>query len=230
MKTLKVNGKKITIPTKWSEVLLKDYEQWQTNKSDNRNIAQCIANLCNMEIQDLTKAPKELLGTILESLKFLSEPNLESAVSMIIDNDVFILTDLNRLTLGEWVDVDAVLNDDKCESVFSSILAIVCRPIGEEYNHENVATRAQLFREQTCDKVLPLISFFLRREQNLKETFNHFSTVLEAGNQLLEVTKSFAQNGDGIKRLPIWQRIRFYFLTRSLEKQLSKFSVSSSIE
>ncbi len=231
MVDIKLNNNTISVPTAWSELTLADYEQWYIHPpKNNADQLACIAHLCKVELEELKETSPHLFAELWQAMSFLGESEFAPSQKVTIDKEDYFVSSSDDLTLGEWVDIDTILGDNDSLTKLSDLLAIVCRPLGERYDHKQVATRAQLFRAQPCDRMMPLVSFFLRREQNLKETFNHFSTVLEAGNQLLEVTKSFAQNGDGIKRLPIWQRIRFYFLTRSLEKQLSKFSVSSSIE
>ena len=133
----------------------------------------------------------------------------------------------DKLTLGEWIDIEEVLNGNN-ESKISETLAIICRPAGESYNTDTSAGRKELFRNLTCDKAMPLLAFFLHKKKESETILNHYSQVMAQADRFLKDTKTFVTNGDGIKLLPIWQRIRYIYLTKSLEKQLSKYSDSFS--
>lgn len=231
MKTIDYNGRTINVPTEWNEVLLKDYETWHRLETGNtKELYQCISNLCKVNIEVLHKVPKEAIDEIEGILSFLSHSDLEPSQSVQIDSDIYTLANVDKLTLGEWIDVDEIINNSEANNIFSDSLAVVCRPIGEEYSHEICKERSELFQNQSCDKTLPLISFFLRKEKQSKEISNQYSQIVEVATQYLQDIKSFAENGDGIKRLPIWQRTRFSYLIKLLEKQLLKCSDSYSIK
>lgn len=231
MKTIYCEGKTINVPTEWNEVLLKDYEIWhRLEKEDTKALYKCISELCKVDNQILHKAPKEIISKIEETLSFLSSSDIEPSQSVQIDGEIYSLANTNKLTLGEWIDIDEIVNNSEADNVFSDILAIVCRPIGEEYNHELCKERSELFKNQTCNKMIPLVSFFLRKEKQFREISSQSSLVMELATQYLLDIKDFVENGDGIKRLPIWQRTKFSYLIKLLEKQLLKCSDSYSIK
>jgi len=144
-----------------------------------------------------------------------------------VDGTEYFISFADKLTLGEWIDVENIITGDS-ETKLSEMLAILCRPIGEKYDPDLAAARAEMFRNLPCDKALPLISFFLSKKRESEAILNHYSTVMAQADQFLKDTKTFVVNGGGIKLLPIWQRIRYTYLIRSLEKQLAKSSDFSS--
>lgn len=231
MKKIKLQDRKISIPTGWHEVTLGDYEKWYFNGKQTGLSGQVdyMADICQIEVSELMDAPAKVYKTFSKTVSFLSEMNFAPAQKVSIDGTEYFISLSDEIVLGEWVDIDAVLGSEDSNTKLSDLLAIVCRPVGEEYDHALATKRAELFRQQSCEKMLPLVSFFLRKEIKLNEILHHSSQVVAAASRFLEDTKTFAASGDGIKRLPIWQRIRFSSLTKSLEKQLSKCSDSFSI-
>jgi hypothetical protein len=125
-----------------------------------------------------------------------------------IDGTEYFISFADKLTLGEWVDAEGVINGES-ECKLSELLAILCRPVGEKYNPDLTAVRTAMFKDLPCDKALPLVSFFLSRKREFEAILNHYSMVMAQAGRFLRDTKTFAANGDGIKRLPIWQRIRY---------------------
>lgn len=227
------------VPEGWHEIKLSDYEAWNTSKPETKmDYVHFVAQVCKVDANLLLESPTELFDIIIEALDFIfdsaSEPQPSHKVK--IDGLDYFVSLSDKLTLGEWVDVESVLNESpedqnegegEQKGKLSEMLAILCRPAGEKYNADLTEERATMFRRQTCDKVLPLLAFFLFKKRKSEEILNHYSTVLDQANQFLKDTETFVVNGDGIKLLPIWQRIRYTYLVRSLKKQLSKFSDSS---
>lgn len=230
MMKFEINGHQFNVPTSWSDITLGEYEKWYASRPQTRlDYVHYIARICGIEPDLLLSASAELFDTICSKMEFILDTNLQPAYMVEIDHEKYFVSPSDKLTLGEWVDVDTLMNSQDSDQQLSQMLAIVCRPVAEEYEPEKANERAQLFRMQPCDKMLPLVSFFLFREKQLSETLNHCSEVVAQANRFLRDTKSFAKSGDGIKRLPIWQRIKYYFLIKSLEKQLSRFSDFCSI-
>ncbi|MFV0538861.1 MAG: hypothetical protein ACK5M3_16080, partial [Dysgonomonas sp.] len=203
---------------------LSDYEQWfNTRPANKMEYIHFVADICKIDADMLLDSPTQLFDILSDSIAFVFDTEATPAAKVAIDGTDYYIAPSDKLTLGEWVDIEATLDSDS-KTKISELLAIVCRPIGEEYNADRIAARKEMFRNLSCDKALPLISFFLFKKNESEAILNHFSTVLTQADQFLKGIKHFVKNGDGIKRLPIWQRIRYTYLTRSLEKQLSKYS------
>ena len=229
MLRIEFNEQTISVPDSWADITLADYEKWFMHQSGERvQDVKLIAGICKLDADMLMESPRQLYDTISNAVQFVFDTNFEPSDTLNIKGKDYIIPLADKITLGEWIDVESILDSDS-ESKISEILAIVCRPAGESYNVETAKERKELFRSLPCDKALPLLTFFLRRNSASKEISAHYSQVVAQANRFLGDTKTFVINGGGIKQLPIWQRIRFICLTRSLEKQLSKFSDFSSI-
>jgi len=223
MLEIKFESVKLNIPTKWEDVSLKDYESWYLQKPETElEYIQYVADICKIDAKEFLKAPVDLFNIISEAVSFVSDQDFEPKSKIEISGKEYFINYADKLTLGEWVDVDEVL--DKGENKISELLAILCRPIGEKYKPDNVEERKKLFQEQSCDKVLPLIGFFLLKEKKSRQILDHSLRVIAQGDQFLQDIKTSVINGDGIKQFAIWQRIRYTYLTKLLEKQLTRCS------
>jgi hypothetical protein len=216
------------IPQSWSEITLGDYEQWSLYQTDSGNgYLQLMAAICKIDIAVLKNISVDEFEVIRDTLRFVSETEVEPSPQIEIGGQQFSVSPSDKLTLGEWVDIDTIMASDSHTKI-SEMLAVVCRPAGEDYDPEKSQSRYDLFRSLTCDKALAPVNFFLLRKKKSDEILNLYSEVVEQAARFVRDTDRFVTNGDGIKLLPIWQRIRYTFLIRSLKKRLSKFSDSSS--
>jgi len=230
MLKIEFNDQKISVPDSWTDIALADYEKWFMHQPEEKmHYVKLIADICKIDADMLLESPTQLFDVISNAVQFVFDTDFEPTTKVNIKGQDYFISLSDKLTLGEWIDIEDTLGSDS-QTKISEILAIVCRPVGESYNVETAKERKELFRKLSCDKALPLLAFFLHRKKESEAILNHYSQVVDQANQFLKDTKTFVINGGGIKLLPIWQRIRYIYLTRSLEKQLSKFSGFSSTE
>lgn len=228
MLKIELNGLKLSVPDSWEDVCLADYEKWFMYKPANKmEYIRLVADICKIDYEVLLNSPTRLFDVLADTIAFIFDADFTPATKVSIEGKDFLVSLSDKLTLGEWIDIEETLGSDS-ETKISEMLAIVCRPAGESYNTDTAAQRKELFRKLPCSKALPLVAFFLHKKKESETILHHCSTVADQADQFLKDTKTFAINGGGIKRLPIWQRIRYICLTKSLEKQLSRFSDFSS--
>jgi len=224
---LEFENTSLVIPEGWNEIKLADYERWNAQKPETKQeYVRFVADVCDVEASVLLEAPTQVFDIITETIRFIFDGEPEPSNKVNIGGKDYFVSFSDKLTLGEWVDIESVIGSESTGKL-SEMLAILCRPADEKYNPDLAEERQAMFRDLTCDKVLPLISFFLLKKKKSEEILNHYSTVVDQANRFLKDTETFAINGGGIKLLPSWQRIRYIYLVRSLKKQLSKFSDSS---
>lgn len=216
---------KIEVPENWGEIKLGDYDKWFRNQPKNRQeMVQHIANVCKVDVDVLMSQPSEVFESIFNIVQFVFEENVDAVANAItIEGVNYALVDGADMTLGEWVDIESVFEKDS-DTRLVEILSILCRPVGEKYDTKVADTRQTLFAMQPMDKVMPLLTFFLQRKERFEAISNLYSQVELQVAQCQELIQDFVANGDGIKLLPISQRIKFWFLTKFLTKKLSKYS------
>ncbi|MFT4224706.1 hypothetical protein [Dysgonomonas sp.] len=224
---LEFENKSIVIPEGWHDIKLSNYERWNAQKPETKQeYVSFVASVCNVDAGVLLEAPAQVFDIITDAIRFVFDSEPEPSNKVNIDGKDYFVSFSDKLTLGEWVDIESIIGGESA-SKLSEMLAILCRPAGERYNSDLAGERQTMFADLTCDKVLPLIGFFLLKKRRSDEILSHYSTVVDQANRFLKDTETFVINGGGIKLLPIWQRIRYICLVRSLKKQLSKFSDSS---
>ncbi|NDV69199.1 hypothetical protein [Dysgonomonas sp. 25] len=228
MTKIEFEGKTINVPQSWDEILFGEYEKWyfQQPKTQSEHI-EFIAQLCKVDEAWLMSAPPQLFESIAGSLGFMFEDSIAPSESVSIAGEKYAVSYGDKLTLGEWVDVENCFEGER-ENRLSEVLAILCRPVGEKYNPDNTEARSAVFRGLPCSQVLPLLAFFLHRNQSFCKISNLYSTTVTQANRFVRDIEHLVQSGGGTKRLPIWQRIKYTFLMKSLKKRLSKFSDSYS--
>lgn len=225
---LEFNGTTLEIPASWNEIKLGDYEKWfMCEPKGQMEYVEFVANICKTDTKILLESPAQVFDTMVQALSFISDQDFEPVNHIEIDGEKYFVPLSEDLTLAEWVDVETVL-DSESDTKISEILAILCRPAGEKYDTQTAEKRKEVFRNITCDKVLPLVAFFLFRKRQSEKISNLCSTVKDRIGLLAKDINRFAESGDGIRSLPIWQRIKYYFLMKFLKRRLSKFSDSFS--
>lgn len=221
---IEFDGVKINVPNSWNDITLEEYEKLYLLKPETKlEYIQYVADVCRIDAKLLINSPTQLFEIVSNAIQFIFDNDFEPVNKVVVDETEYFISFSDKLTLGEWVDIDSIIKSDS-DTKLSEMLAVLCRPIEEKYNPDFLDERKKIFQSLSCDKVLPLISFFLLKKRKSDVISNHCLAVIAQGNQFLKDTKSFAQNGDGIKQLLTWQMIRYYYLMRSLKKQLSKFS------
>ena len=110
--------------------------------------------------------------------------------------------------------------------MISNILAIVCRPVGEEYNYENNEKRAAMFAALPVSKVLGVLAFFLRYSNVLHRRTQSYTNLVELVDRLPRNILLSRVRGGGIKLSLIWPAIKYYALTISLRYHLRRRSTS----
>lgn len=227
MLEIEINNQKISVPESWADLSLADYEKWFKHiPQDRTEYVQMMADICKLDADQLLNSRPQQFNAVSDAIRFVFNVDMEPVTHINIDGRDYFISPSDELTLGEWIDIEQTLESDSLTKI-SETLAIVCRPAGESYNPDTAAARKEVFRNLPCDKALSLVAFFLHKKKESEAILHHYSTVVAQANRFLKDTKTFVINGGGIKRLPIWRRVKYTYLTKSLEKQLSKFSDSS---
>ena len=213
-----------SIPTDWSQLTLKTYEdieRYYKDKDSEFNVVDVLDILTDKSRDEINELPAEFLETILTHLSFLAtQPKIdEPSNKIVIDGETYAVNVMERLKVGEYVAVDTVLKGDPHN--YAAILAILCRKQGEIYDskfeNEVLDDRIKLFEKQPVIKILPIINFFLNCWAISGTLTLLSSKVEEAINLTRNSLETSVKNGEHSKLWLKWQTRKLRKLQKSIK-------------
>ncbi|SHJ66031.1 hypothetical protein [Bacteroides stercorirosoris] len=228
MVAIEYNKVKISVPESWDDITLGFYETFYTVKPETaRERVALVAHICKTDANLLLGWPAEIFNRIVGYIGFLFEDNPAPPSPVVeVEGVKYVVPIEDELSLGAWVDADDA--QKKEENVLSNILAIVCRPVGEEYNYKNNEARAAMFAALPVSKVLGVLAFFLHYKTVLDQRTAAYTKLAALVGQLPQNIKPLLSRGGGIKLSLIWPTLKYYVLIILLRYQLRKFLPSYS--
>ena len=157
---------KITVPTKWEEVTLKQFTELLTiYDKENKDILDIISMFTGRSKDELRKYPMDFINEILIHLQFMNTPlNIKPSNWVEIDGKKYSVNYMEKLKFGEFVDVETIIKDNKYN--YPAILGVLCRMEGEVYDDDFIAEklndRVKMFEELDMPSAMRLINFFLK--------------------------------------------------------------------
>lgn len=230
MVKIEYNNDKIEVPTGWDDITVGHYESFYNDKpTTGRERVALVAKICKVAPDVLLEWPAEAFEIILERCAFIFKDNPAPASPVIeVDGVAYIVPVEDKLSLGAYVDADEVQKSG--EAVLSNVLAIVCRPAGEAYDHEKSEVRAAMFAALPVSKVQGVLSFFLLCSDALNKRTKVFTDLAEAVALLPPNIKHLRKPGAGIKLLWNWRAAKYRVLTKLLNMRLRKLLRSYNLQ
>lgn len=228
MTSFEYGGTVVRVPDHWGELTLGDYEEAMSlPRATLRERVAVVARLCGTEAATLLTWPAEAFAMVAGHLSFVwgdfeTPPSPRARIGGL---ECFVNTQ-DALTLGEWVDVEQVQREGS--HPIARILAIVCRPAGEQYDSARNAERAALFSAAPVAEVQGVLAFFLRSWQNSERISALCSRVREAASYALHSTSLSPGVGGGTRSSTSWRSIAFWISTAWPRYRLRRFLHTSS--
>ena len=168
--------KEILIPQEWSDVTLDEFiklSELDINSFDNaiEYYLRMLVIFGNDNLEDIKEFLKiSDINDIIGQMSFLNTtPKQLDLKSVVIDDVEYHLSDnLNKLTVGEYVSIESLIEKGKLTSISAipTILSVILRPKGEEFNSDLVNSRIKLFKENlNIEQVIKMSLFFLNGEK-----------------------------------------------------------------
>lgn len=155
-------------PLSWDDITVEKFselERFYDGKDSSFNPIDVLHILTDKTADEVSALPIDFVEKILEQMAFLqTAPEVEKPSNTIkIEGETYTVHTERQMKTGEFVAVDTVLKADRHD--YASIMAILCRKDGEEYDskfeNEILPDRIELFKKQPISKILPIITFFL---------------------------------------------------------------------
>lgn len=223
MTTIEYLNEKIEVPTRWEEITLRNYENFYKERPEGtREKVALLLKICKADPAKVMKWPAEVFHHIVEQTYFLwQEYTVDPSPSVVINGKTFVIPIEEKLSFGAYVDADEAQKSET--NVLSQVLAITCRPAGEEYDPELTEERAEMFGALSMAEVQPLLNFFLHCNEELERRTRVFGNLILAVESLPRSTQLLRNLGSGIKWSQMWRIIKYGCLTLLLRFHLRKF-------
>lgn len=213
---------KISIPTSWDEITLKqfsDIERYYSDKDTKFDARQVLHIFTNKTIDEINELPIEITELLMSKLVFLQErpKDVEPSNKIKIDGEEYVINVMEKLKTGEYVSIDTILKGDKYD--YASILAVLCRKKDEVYDSKFEAelfdSRREMFEKQPITKILPIIGFFLNLYIMLEIPTQLSLVVEEELNRIQKDIEISQRIGASKKRYLKWRMKRLRKLLKS---------------
>lgn len=206
----------IDVPMDLSAVRLHQYIKWMSildkYKEDERDDTdylkvKMLQIFCNLNAEDTYKIPLNNFDYILDHISnlFTDDNKLKETFSLVDEKGVEVefgfIPDLDKMTFGEYVDLDKYINDFK---QYDKAMAVLFRPktniIGGRYKIEDYKGSAKFSKymnDMPVDVALGAISFISRLQNKLVKHIIHSSqqVTLKGLQQAYKLTSEESMDG-----------------------------------
>lgn len=157
----------IQIPESWSEISIEKFQELSTFNSENTisNSINIIACLTESDTEIIKRMSSDDLKNVTELLAWSKElPPTEFKHTIEIDGITYSLVpDLNKLTVGEWIDIDGYL-ENFTENIHN-VMAILYRPLISSIND-----RTRIVKEYNANDSLEIAKIF-KTKMNIADVY-----------------------------------------------------------
>ena len=239
METIIKDYGSITIPEKWEQVTLGQFEKIMSiikgeEENTSINVVKLLAILTDTDEEYINSLPAEFVESLMARLLFLNDDPTKDSDKMAtnqicIDGEFYRINYMEQMKFGEYVQVNEVTRTNPLD--YSSILAILCRkndePFDDDFAANQFQKRKEMFSKQPVTDIIPLIAFFLKLYLVSQRHSKTYLKELESQtSQLLKDTENSVINGAGRKRSLSW-RMRTLLKLRKYNKIMSRMSYST---
>jgi hypothetical protein len=186
MKLFKLNEKEYNMPTCWDDMTLGVYvklakldETKEAFGIPELYLLKVIEALCSAEEGDLDELTLDMVTELSNEVGFIQEEpkwNTTSRHIVINDIDYVFPADLNKLTMGEYISIKMLQEQQTSQAdLIPHLLSVILRPgkkvvdeetkketwIQDKFSTNNLEHRKELFLTQPVFNLMGPVSFFL---------------------------------------------------------------------
>ncbi len=196
MITLQVGKKEVELPERLS---ITQYQELRKVENLQKDPVGFLAALSGLDLNDIKYANRKDMSF---ALSFFTEQYLgkqDKSLKTIIEHDETeygLMSEIHKLNFGGWVDLE-FLTTDGVEKNIHQIMALMYRPIIEktdkgyvieEYDHDSMIERAEIFKELPIDYFWGVSNFFFNLvkayTENMKASLEYQRTKEKALTRL----------------------------------------------
>jgi len=198
----------IIVPSSLNDITLEQYQKFEKiNTEDNADsnflLHKTVEIFCNLELKDIAKIKFSSVMGVIEDINKAFETKNELIPTFNLNGTTYgFITNLDDMTLGEYIDLDENLGD---WSSMHKAMRVLYRPIkfqkGDRYQIEEYdgLKSADVMKRMPLDVVMGAMIFFWNLNSELLETtLNYLSRELKEDKNT-HLLQHLEKNGVGIK-------------------------------
>lgn len=209
----------VTIPEKWDEVTLKQYQELQRLVEANADKEEkgidkyeILSIFIGKTVKEIKEMPMTFVDKLMSRLTFMNEPpKFEPKNELKINQKRYKINYENEMSVGEYEAVMTIINADRFN--LSALLAVLCREVVSEtydpmtkktyvlteqfssfFSNVKFDERVKLFENMKLVEALPLITFFFNARSNIETIFSKlFEGGEGSGRQICSAYREFGK-------------------------------------
>jgi len=230
-----MNRKEYLLPVHASGITLEQYQKYITmiQLEDAKDEKYFQSKVCNiywgMEYDEVKETPLELVSSLTNSFVTLLHQDMPfTRDEMVFKMDVAgemvefgFVPNLDKLTFGEYIDLDKYLKDDKN---LHKAMAVLFRPIKKKwkdtysiYKYTGSDAYAEVLKYMPCNIAIGAKVFFWHLTTILQKSTLDYLLHQMKEEQRHKVEQLLEKNGDGIMQLKLSLGMTYLELIKQLE-------------
>jgi hypothetical protein len=204
---------KIEVPDSLRDVSLGQYQKYhKINTEENQNsnflLHKTVEIFCNLNLQNVIKVEFNSVMKVVKIINKLFEQESKLVPTFTMDNVSYgFIPDLDKITLGEYIDLDTTISD---WSKMDKAMSILYRPIKDVYKETYIVedykgtTGYEKFKKMPLDIVMGSILFFYNLNNELVKTILKSLNKEATRNSTYQQREDLLGSGDGLTRYIAW--------------------------
>lgn len=204
---------KIQVPESLREISLEQYQAYnkvntEQNQNSNFLLHKTIEIFCNLNLQNVIKVEFNSVVKVAKMINDLFNQDVKLVPTFTMNGVGYgFIPDLDKITLGEYIDLDNTLSD---WNNMHKAMAVLYRPIKDTYKEKYIiedykgSEGAEKYKQMPLDIVMGSILFFYNLKNELLKTILKYLNKEALMKLTIQQREDLLGSGDGITRYIDW--------------------------
>jgi len=204
---------KIQVPESLREISLEQYQTYnkintEQNQNSNFLLHKTIEIFCNLNLQNVIKVEFNSVVKVAKMINDLFNQDVKLVPTFTMNGVGYgFIPDLDKITLGEYIDLDNTLSD---WNNMHKAMAVLYRPIKDTLKEKYIiedykgSEGAEKYKQMPLDIVMGSILFFYNLKNELLKTTLKYLNKEALMKLTIQQREDLLGSGDGITRYIDW--------------------------
>jgi len=204
---------KIQVPESLREISLEQYQAYnkintEQNQNSNFLLHKTIEIFCNLNLQNVIKVELKSVVKVAKMINDLFNQDVKLVPTFTMDGVGYgFIPDLDKITLGEYIDLDNTLSD---WNNMHKAMAVLYRPIKDTLKDKYIiedykgSEGAEKYKQMPLDIVMGSILFFYNLKNELLKTTLKYLNKEALMKLTIQQREDLLGSGDGLIRYIDW--------------------------